>query len=100
MSMLDEVGTGRLATATSDVGAARERARSRRLARMAPCWRCRSSGCGGGSSTATRSTPPPWHCRSIDPFLLIVGVFFVVMIFCCSGMTLIAGRSPHVDLPP
>ena len=35
MSMLDEVGTGRLATATSDVGAARERARGYRLARMA-----------------------------------------------------------------
>ncbi len=100
MSMLDEVGTGRLATATSDVGAARERARSRRLARIGAVlalpllwlwWRI----VDGNPFDPTSLALP-----RIDPFLLIVGVFFAVMIFSVVGVTLIAGRSPHVTYRP
>jgi ATP-dependent Zn protease len=36
----------------------------------------------------------------IDPFLLIVGIFFAVMIVTMLGMTLFAGRSPHVTYRP
>ncbi len=100
MSMLDEVGSGRLATATSDVGAARERARSNRLGRMAVIlaipltwmwWRI----IDGNPFDLTALSLP-----QIDPFLLIVGVFFGVMILAVVGTTLVAGRSPHVTYRP
>ncbi len=100
MSMLDEVGTGRLATATSDVGEARERARSRRLGRISAIlsvpllwmwWRI----IDGNPFDPTALSLP-----HIDPFLLIVAVFFGVMIFAVVGVTLIAGRSPHVTYRP
>jgi ATP-dependent Zn protease len=37
---------------------------------------------------------------TIDPFLLIVGVFFGVMIITTLGVTLVAGRSPHITYRP
>ena len=37
---------------------------------------------------------------TIDPFLLIVGVFFGVMIVTTLGVTLVAGRSPHITYRP
>ncbi len=100
MSMLDEVGSGRLATATSDVGAARERARGHRLARMGfvlaipmvwMWWRI----IDGRPFDLTELSLP-----TIDPFLLIVGVFFGVMIVMTLGVTLVAGRSPHITYRP
>ncbi len=100
MSMLDEVGTGRLATATSDVGVARERARGHRLARIGfvlavpmvwMWWRIID---GRPVDLLSLSLP------TIDPFLLIVGVFFGVMIVTTLGVTLVAGRSPHVTYRP
>ena len=100
MSMLDEVGTGRLATATSDVGAARERARGHRLARIGflmaipmvwMWWRI----IDGRPVDLTQLSLP-----TIDPFLLIVGVFFGVMIVTTLGVTLVAGRSPHITYRP
>ncbi len=100
MSMLDEVGSGRLATATSDVGAARERARGYRLARMGfvlavpmvwMWWRI----IDGRPFDLTQLSLP-----TIDPFLLIVGVFFGVMIVTTLGVTLVAGRSPHITYRP
>ncbi len=100
MSMLDEVGSGRLATATSDVGAARERARGHRLARMGfvlavpmlwMWWRI----IDGRPVDLTQLSLP-----TIDPFLLIVGVFFGVMIVTTLGVTLVAGRSPHITYRP
>ena len=100
MSMLDEVGSGRLATATSDVGAARERARGHRLARMGfvlavpmlwMWWRI----IDGRPVDLTQLSLP-----AIDPFLLIVGVFFGVMIVTTLGVTLVAGRSPHITYRP
>jgi cell division protease FtsH len=100
MSMLDEVGTGRLATATSDVGAARERARGYRLGRVAfvlavpmlwMWWRI----IDGRPFDLTQVSLP-----TIDPFLLIVGVFFGVMIVTTLGVTVVAGRSPHITYRP
>ncbi|HYN56402.1 MAG TPA: AAA family ATPase [Motilibacterales bacterium] len=100
MSMLDEVGTGRLTTATSDVGAARERARGFRLARIGfvlaipmlwMWWRILD----GNPFDLTQLSLP-----TIDPFLLIVGVFFGVMIVMTLGVTLVAGRSPHITYRP
>jgi cell division protease FtsH len=100
MSMLDEVGSGRLATATSDVGAARERARGHRLARMGfvlaipmawMWWRI----IDGRPFDLTQMSLP-----TIDPFLLIVGVFFTVLIVMTLGVTLVAGRSPHITYRP
>ena len=100
MSMLDEAGSGRLVTATSDVGQARERARTHRLARVAILlamplmwlwWRIIN---GNPFDPFNMSLP------QIDPFLLIVGIFFAVMIFTMLGMTLFAGRSPHVSYRP
>ncbi len=100
MSMLDEVGTGRLATATSDVGAARERARGYRLARMGVLlaipmvWMWWRIIVGRPVDLFALSLP------TIDPFLLIVGVFFGVMIITTLGVTLVAGRSPHITYRP
>ena len=37
---------------------------------------------------------------TIDPFLLIVGVFFLVLIGTLLGTTVVAGRSPHVTYRP
>ncbi len=100
MSMLDEVGSGRLATATSDVGAARERARGYRLGRVAfvlavpmlwMWWRI----IDGRPFDLTQVSLP-----TIDPFLLIVGVFFGVMIVTTLGVTVVAGRSPHITYRP
>ena len=100
MSMLDEVGTGRLATATSDVGSARERARGHRLARMGfvlaipMVWMWWRILVGRPVDLFALSLP------TIDPFLLIVGVFFGVMIVTTLGVTLVAGRSPHITYRP
>jgi ATP-dependent Zn protease len=100
MSMLDEVGSGRLATATSDVGAARERARGHRLARVGfvlaipmawMWWRI----IDGRPFDLTQMSLP-----TIDPFLLIVGVFFTILIVMTLGVTLVAGRSPHITYRP
>jgi ATP-dependent Zn protease len=37
---------------------------------------------------------------TVDPFLLIVGVFFLVLIGTLLGSTVVAGRSPHVTYRP
>ncbi|MGB7981968.1 MAG: AAA family ATPase [Candidatus Nanopelagicales bacterium] len=100
MSMLDEVGTGRLATATSDVGAARERARSHRLGRIGALLALPLIWLWWRIIDGRPFDPTALALPQIDPFLLIVGVFFGVMIFSVVGVTLIAGRSPHVTYRP
>jgi ATP-dependent Zn protease len=100
MSMLEQAGTGRLVTATSDVGQARERARGRRLGRLGALlvvplvylwWRVLA----GDPFDPFDLTLP-----HVDPFLLIVFVFFAAMLALMLGMTLFAGRSPHVTYRP
>jgi ATP-dependent Zn protease len=89
-----------LVTATSDVGRARERARGRRLSRLGALlavpltylwWRVLS---GDPFDPFNMALP------AVDPFLLIVFVFFAVMIFTMLGMTVFAGRSPHLTYRP
>ena len=100
MSMLDEVGSGRLATATSDVGAARERARGNRLGRMAALLAIPMAWMWWRIIDGNPFDPTALSLPQIDPFLLIVGVFFLVMILMVVGTTLVAGRSPHVTFRP
>ena len=100
MSMLDEVGTGRLSTATSDVGTARERARSHRLGRMAVLLAIPLVWMWWRIIDGKPFDPTALSLPQVDPFLLIVGLFFGVMILAVVGTTLVAGRSPHVTYRP
>jgi ATP-dependent Zn protease len=100
MSMLDEAGMGRLATATSDVGQARERARGRRLGRLGALLAVPLAYLWWRVLSGDPFDPFDLALPQVDPFLLIVGVFFAVMIFTMLGMTLFAGRSPHVTYRP
>ena len=84
--------------AGSDVGAARERRRRRRLWRvfavLAPpavwlWWRLLSG------------HPAGWpHLPDIDPLYLMSGLFFVMLTVTLLGTTVMAGRSPHVLYRP
>ncbi len=98
--ILDEVAGGRLRASEADVGRARERGRQRRLLLIGVVlfipaawlwWRILS---GHGVDVTRLSLP------TIDPFLLIVGVFFLVLIGTLLGTTVVAGRSPHVTYRP
>ena len=100
MSMLSEAGNGRLATATSDVGIARERARGRRLLHLAGVLAIPLTWLWWRVVSGDPFDPFDMALPQIDPFLLIVGIFFAVMIFTMLGMTLFAGRSPHVTYRP
>ncbi len=100
MSMLQDAGNGRLTTTTSDVGHSREHARQRRLGGVGVLlgvptawlwWRILD---GRPVDVTSLSLP------HIDPFLLIVGLFFTVMLISVLGMTLVAGRSPHMTFRP
>ena len=100
MSMLSQAGTGRLVTATSDVGIARERARGRRLLRVAGVLAIPLAWLWWRVVSGDPFDPFDMALPQVDPFLLIVGIFFAVMIFTMLGMTLFAGRSPHVTYRP
>lgn len=98
--LLGQVGDGRLRAAEADVGRARERGRQRRLLTMALMlgiptswlwWRILA---GRGVDITQLRLP------SVDPFLLIVGIFFLVLIGTLLGTTVVAGRSPHVTYRP
>jgi ATP-dependent Zn protease len=83
---------------TADVGRARERTRQRRLGRvcvvLAPVvvylWY---------RILATDPVGIP-SLPSVDPFLLVIGVFFLVMLLVLVGSQVVAGRSPHVTYRP
>jgi cell division protease FtsH len=100
MSMLQQAGTGRLVTATSDVGQARERARGRRLGRLGALLAVPLAYLWWRVLSGDPFDPFDMALPQVDPFLLIVFVFFTVMIFTMLGMTLFAGRSPHVTYRP
>lgn len=83
---------------TADVGRTRERARQRRLGRvallLAPVavflwWRLLA-----GDPVGWPSVP------AVDPLYLMAGLFFVVLIVVLLGTTVVAGRSPHVTYRP
>lgn len=100
MSMLQDAGNGRLRMSSSDVGAARERARTRRLSLTAVVlglpmlwlwWRILQ---GRGVDVTALRLP------QLDPFLVVVTLFFVAMLASLAGMTILAGRSPHLTYRP
>jgi cell division protease FtsH len=98
--MLDAVATGRLRAADADVGRSREHGRQRRLLKIAlilavpAVWLWVRIVAGRGIDVTALSLP------QIDPFLLIVGVFFLVLMGTLIGTTVVAGRSPHVTYRP
>jgi ATP-dependent Zn protease len=98
--LLSQVGDGRLRAADADVGRDREQSRQRRLLMLALLlgvpttwlwWRILA---GRGVDLTQLRLP------AVDPFLLIVGVFFLVLIGTLLGTTVVAGRSPHVTYRP
>ena len=99
-AMLSEAGTGSLAARDGDVGQSRERSRRRRLWGLfafllvpaAYLWGRIAA--GDGLDVANLSFP------TIDPLLLLPGLFFLALIGILLGTTLGAGRSPHVTYRP
>ena len=98
--MLNEVAGGRLRAADADVGRSRERNRQRRLLTIAvilavpALWLWFRILTGRAVDLTNLSLP------TVDPFLLIVVIFFVVLIGTLLGTTIVAGRSPHVTYRP
>ncbi|MCB9423644.1 MAG: hypothetical protein H6527_00975 [Actinobacteria bacterium] len=92
--ILSEVAGGRLRAADADVGRSRERNRQRRLLTIAlmlavpALWLWFRILTGRAVDFTALSLP------AIDPFLLIVGIFFLVLIGTLLGTTIVAGRSP------
>ncbi len=98
--LLSQVASGRLRASEADVGRSRERSRQRRLLRVAVLlgipagllwWRILA---GRGIDVTELRLP------TVDPFLLIVGIFFLVLIGTLLGTTVVAGRSPHLTYRP
>ncbi len=98
--MLSEIAGGRLRAADADVGRTRERSRQRRLLGISlllavPALYLWARILGGNGMDITALSLPV-----VDPFLLIVGLFFLVLIGTLLGTTVLAGRSPHVTYRP
>lgn len=97
---LGMVAEGRIRAADADVGRARERSRQRRLLGLCvalsipAAWLWLRILTGRAVDVTELSLP------TVDPFLLIVGIFFVVLIGTLLGTTVVAGRSPHVLYRP
>jgi cell division protease FtsH len=92
-------GTSVLDVRAADVGAAREGQRRRRFVKLAAVvWAVvgvlwlRALTVDGGSSFV----PVP----SIDPFLLVIIVFFLLLIGLAFGQQLMSSRSPHLVFRP
>lgn len=82
---------------SADIGAARERARKKRI-RNAGIWASPAvvwllaSAVNGGPLLPTLPT--------VDPIVAVAIVFFALMIFILIGSSIMAGRSPHVTYTP
>lgn len=95
-------GQGRPRRNTADVGRQRERARNRRLLGLvlvlAPVLVYLWWPLLVGPVFPLSALFAP--LAAIDPFILIVAVFFVILIFAMLASSLVAGRSPHVLYRP
>ena len=89
------VGDGLVRVRDADVGRSRERARRSRFVKLT-CWVWLVAALiiwrAATREPAASFVPVP----HIDPFLLIVGVFFLLMIGMLVGQQAMTGRSPHV----
>ncbi|PID53843.1 MAG: ATPase [Micrococcales bacterium] len=81
----------------TDIGQAREQTHQRRLRVLALIL----AGVLGWLVHRAMSGAPPWPTPpQLDPFLLIVGGFFIVLIVLLVATPLMAGRSPHITYRP
>lgn len=98
--ILGGVTGGRLSAADADVGMTRERNRQRRLLVIGlmlaavGVWLWVRMITGNPVDVTALSLP------TVDPFMLMVGMFFLVLIGTLVGTTFMAGRSPHVTYRP
>lgn len=98
--MLGVVADGRLRASEADVGLSRERNRQRRLLKLAvllgipAVWLWFRILTDRGIDVTGIGLP------RFDPFLMVVGLFFLVLIGTLVGTTVAAGRSPHVTYRP
>ena len=95
--MAEQSGSPAPRRSSADIGVARERLRQRRLLRVAVLlspllvwlwWRI------------AIDAPALPQLPYVDPFYLIVGAFFLLLIVLMVGMQLVARRSPHVTYRP
>ena len=90
--------TTRTGPEKTDVAQARERRRQRRLLRLLlallPLWAWLTARAVAGDGPPTPSLP------TLDPLVVVPGVFFVLLIAVLLGTTAGAGRSPHVVYRP
>ncbi len=105
MAVTDQAPSRHAKKPLADVGRRRERGRVRRLSVLAVLlgivlvWQVLVDlGRAATFEVAAGALFAP--LLSIDPFLLIVGLFFVVMIGSLLATQLVAGRSPHVLYRP
>ncbi|MGJ7442341.1 AAA family ATPase [Aquipuribacter sp. MA13-6] len=82
---------------SADVGIARERLRQRRLGKVALLLLPLLAWMWFRIIIGAPFFP---QLPAVDPFLLIVGFFFLVLIFVMVGMQVVARRSPHVTYRP
>ncbi|MFN8147852.1 MAG: AAA family ATPase, partial [Candidatus Nanopelagicales bacterium] len=98
--LLTEAGTGRVHVSRADVGVSRERSRRRRILMLGivlsiPLLYLWGRIISGDGFDITNITWP-----TIDPMLVLPGLFFLALIGVLVGSTLGAGRSPHVTYRP
>ena len=88
-------GTNLLSMRDADVGRSREKARQRRWARLAGLvWAVVAV---LALRTWSKSPDSPWlPLPHVDPFLLVIIVFFGLMLLMLVGQQAMTGRSPHV----
>ncbi len=98
--MLSHVADGRLKAADADVGKTREHRRQRRLLTLAVLLAVPASWLWLRMLTGDPVDVTALSLPTIDPFLAIVFLFFLVLIGTLLGTTMVAGRSPHVIYRP
>ena len=98
--ILSHVADGRLKAADADVGKTREHRRQRRIMTIGMLLAVPASWLWFRMLTGNPVDVTALSLPTVDPFLLIVFVFFVVLIGTLLGTTIVAGRSPHVTYRP
>jgi ATP-dependent Zn protease len=98
--ILSHVAHGRLKAADADVGKTREHRRQRRIMIIAMVLAVPASWLWFRMLTGHPVDVTAVSLPTVDPFLAIVFLFFLVLIGTLLGTTMVAGRSPHVTYRP